>query len=377
MNLNFSENFKKLRKEKCETQEKIAEFLGVTGQTVSRWELGMCYPDIEFLPAIANYFGVTIDTLLSNDKNSKEKDREIFYEKIDTLDWENSTERIDFVREYCRKYPEDERYAYQLILSIRFYAGGNEERTSKFMPILLKTAENLLNTQYRYAVIQEMTSLCDEKELDTWLKMVPYTKGFSRRYCLLNRAMVRDSDQNYYIQQGLEMIETLADQLDRRCPDKFGPNKKAEYQREVMQIIAAFGVDGEVPDGWKLFYAYKQLVLAACLFGQKRFDEGWKEFDSAIEKCKYIFALDEEWLYIGGKLFSNLKVSKDWNYAVDENGNKHKLFAMVRLSFYHIETICDLLTNPRWAWFNSVRNTEKYVCAVEWAEKILQEQNKD
>ena len=377
MNLNFSENFKKLRKEKCETQEKIAEFLGATGQTVSRWELGMCYPDIEFLPAIANYFGVTIDTLLSNDKNSKEKDREIFYEKIDTLDWENSTARIDFVREYCRKYPEDEGYAYQLILSIRFYAGGNEERTSKFMPILLKTAENLLNTQYRYAVIQEMTSLCDEKELDTWLKMVPYTKGFSRRYCLLNRAMVCDSDQNYYIQQGLEMIETLADQLDRRCPDKFGPNKKAEYQREVMQIIAAFGVDGEVPDGWKLFYAYKQLVLAACLFGQKRFDEGWKEFDSAIEKCKYIFALDEEWLYIGGKLFSNLKVSKDWNYAVDEDGNKHKLFAMVRLSFYHIKTICDLLTNPRWAWFNSVRNTEKYVCAVEWAEKILQEQNKD
>lgn len=73
MNLNFSENFKQLRKEKEHTQEKIAEILGVTGQTVSRWELGMCYPDIELLPSIANYFGVTVDTLLSNDNNSKER----------------------------------------------------------------------------------------------------------------------------------------------------------------------------------------------------------------------------------------------------------------------------------------------------------------
>ena len=63
MNLNFSENFKQLRKEKGYTQEKIAEVLGVTGQTISRWELGMCYPDIELLPSIANYFGVSIDQL--------------------------------------------------------------------------------------------------------------------------------------------------------------------------------------------------------------------------------------------------------------------------------------------------------------------------
>ena len=376
MKLNFCENFKQLRKEKGDTQEKIAEAFGVTGQTVSRWELGICYPDVELLPSIANYFGVTVDALLSNDSNSKEKDRQLFYEKRNTLDWENSTERIDFVREYCRKYPDDDEYAFNLIVSIRFYACGNEERTAKYMPTLLKTAEKLLNTQYRYAVIQEMTALCSEQELNTWLDMVPYSNGFSRRFCLVNRAMLRDNDYGYYVQQGLEMIENLADQLDRRYPDAFGSKKKTEYQREVMRTIEAFGIDGEVPDGWKMFYAYKQLALSACLFGQKSFDEGWKEFDSAIEKCKYVFSLDEEWLSIGGKLFSNLKVSKDWNYAIDEQGNKHKLFAVIRLSFYHIDKIYDLLTNPRWAWFNSVRDTEKYRDAVVWAEKIKQEQDK-
>ena len=375
MNLNFSENFKQLRKEKGVTQEKIAEILGVTGQTVSRWELSICYPDLELLPSIANYFGVTVDSLLSNDNNSKQKDREIFYEKIKTLDWKNSTECIDFVKGYCRKYPEDDEYAYQLVRYISYYAGGNEERTARYMPLLLKTAERLLETRYRSSVIQEMTALCSGEELDKWLDMAPYA-GFSRRYCLINRAMTRDDNQGWYTQQGLEMLETLAQQLDRRYSDTFGAEKKAEYQQEIMRVIESFGSNGEIPDGWKCFYAYKQLVLSACLFGQNKIEEGWREFDSAIEKYKYIFSLKEKWLTIGGGIFSNLKVSKDWNYAIDEQGNQHKLFSLIRLSFYRMYIIDELLTNEKWAWFNPVRNTEKYREALTWIknlEKIQEE----
>ena len=61
MNLNFAENFKRLRKEKSVTQDKVAQALDVSGQSVSRWELGICYPDVELLPSIANYFGVSVD----------------------------------------------------------------------------------------------------------------------------------------------------------------------------------------------------------------------------------------------------------------------------------------------------------------------------
>ena len=375
MNLNFSENFKQLRKEKGVTQEKIAEILGVTGQTVSRWELSICYPDLELLPSIANYFGVTVDSLLSNDNNSKQKEREIFYEKIKTLDWKNSTECIDFVKGYCRKYPEDDEYAYQLVRYISYYAGGNEERTARYMPLLLKTAERLLETRYRSSVIQEMTALCSGEELDKWLDMAPYA-GFSRRYCLINRAMTRDDNQGWYTQQGLEMLETLAQQLDRRYSDTFGAEKKAEYQKEIMRVIESFGSNGEIPDGWKCFYAYKQLVLSACLFGQNKIEEGWREFDSAIEKYKYIFSLKEKWLTIGGGIFSNLKVSKDWNYAIDEQGNRHKLFSLIGLSFYRMYIIYELLTNEKWAWFNPVRNSEKYREALAWIknlEKIQEE----
>lgn len=374
MNLNFAENFKRLRKEKGITQEKVAEVLEVSGQSVSRWELGICYPDLEMLPSIANYFDVTVDSLLSNDVNSKEKDVEIFRETIGKLS-DDTTESIDFVKEYCRKYPENDYYAYQLVYAIKRHVTGDEKKTGKYMPVLLKTAERLLETRYRSAVIQLMATVCDEKDLEKWLDLSPYY-GFSRRYCLVARAMAREDDEGMYIQQGLEALENFAAQLDRRYPDSFGAQKKAVFQRDILKTICSFG-SGDVPDGWKLFYAYKQLVLAACLFGNGETEEGWGNFDSAIEKIKYVFSLKDEWLELGGEMFSGLKVSKSWDYAVDQEGNKHRLFGIVRLSFYNLEYIYDLLTYPCWAWFDTVRDDPKYRGAVEWLKSMKEKQQSE
>ena len=56
-----------LRKERRITQEELASSLGVTNQAVSKWESGVCCPDIQLLPALAAYFGVTVDRLLGCD----------------------------------------------------------------------------------------------------------------------------------------------------------------------------------------------------------------------------------------------------------------------------------------------------------------------
>lgn len=64
MNLKLGENIRNLRLQHKLTQEQLADHLGVSYQSVSRWENGVTYPDIEYLPAIARHFSVTTDHLL-------------------------------------------------------------------------------------------------------------------------------------------------------------------------------------------------------------------------------------------------------------------------------------------------------------------------
>ena len=73
MNINLSEKLKSLRKEKAASQEKLAEYLGVSFQAVSKWENDNTYPDISLLPEISRFFGITVDELLQVEKLDEEE----------------------------------------------------------------------------------------------------------------------------------------------------------------------------------------------------------------------------------------------------------------------------------------------------------------
>ena len=66
--MEFSEKLQELRKRKGLTQEELAEALYVSRTAISKWESGRGYPSIDSLKAIAGYFSVTIDDLLSGDE---------------------------------------------------------------------------------------------------------------------------------------------------------------------------------------------------------------------------------------------------------------------------------------------------------------------
>ena len=81
----------KLRKEKNITQEELAKNLDVSAQAVSKWENGGA-PDLELLPKIADYFGVSIDYLfgrgqIKTDSGFTQKD---FLERLDSMQRELS-----------------------------------------------------------------------------------------------------------------------------------------------------------------------------------------------------------------------------------------------------------------------------------------------
>ena len=62
--MKLNEQIAFLRKQKGMTQENLANILGVTNQTVSKWEAAQCCPDIQLLPVIAELFEVSIDELM-------------------------------------------------------------------------------------------------------------------------------------------------------------------------------------------------------------------------------------------------------------------------------------------------------------------------
>ena len=64
MSLHLANNLKTLRQQKNISQEKLAQFLNLSCQAVSKWENGTSCPDISLLPDIARFFGITVDALL-------------------------------------------------------------------------------------------------------------------------------------------------------------------------------------------------------------------------------------------------------------------------------------------------------------------------
>jgi transcriptional regulator with XRE-family HTH domain len=59
---------KKLRKDKNLTQEQLASALGVGRTTITSWEKGTSLPDVITLIALAKYFGITLDELVTGNR---------------------------------------------------------------------------------------------------------------------------------------------------------------------------------------------------------------------------------------------------------------------------------------------------------------------
>ena len=76
------------RKNKGLTQEQLAEKLGVTNKTVSRWETGKYMPDLSLLKPLSEELGITLNELLSGEKLEEEKIIEIAEKSlISTIDY--------------------------------------------------------------------------------------------------------------------------------------------------------------------------------------------------------------------------------------------------------------------------------------------------
>lgn len=96
------------------SQEEVAERLGVSRQTISKWELDETLPDICQSKRLANLYGLSLDELIEFDIDVKEIQ--------DVIDRTNDTvsEKIDWTKAWSKKYPI--LATYQNEVEIQIYA---------------------------------------------------------------------------------------------------------------------------------------------------------------------------------------------------------------------------------------------------------------
>ncbi len=129
MNFLIGENIKRMRRERDLTQEEVASHLGISFQSISKWERGDGYPDITMLPALANYFGISVDELLGMNEISKNDQ----YNEINKIWDENNKkglhqENIALMRKSLKTFPNNELLLVQLSVSLEKSDGTDEEK---------------------------------------------------------------------------------------------------------------------------------------------------------------------------------------------------------------------------------------------------------
>ena len=125
MQLNLGTKIRELRRRDGRTQDNLAEALGVTAQAVSRWESGGSYPDMEMIPAIANYFHISIDELFGYHDEREEKIRSILENATKILEKQGFTvtkgslsedvgECVNMLRAAAEEFPNEPKILLKL-----------------------------------------------------------------------------------------------------------------------------------------------------------------------------------------------------------------------------------------------------------------------
>lgn len=135
--LHFSENVISLRRARGMTQEQLADFVGVTKASVSKWETKQSLPDILMLPKLAACFDVTIDQLLGYEPQlSREQVQRVYSQLTAAFAEEDSFEETmsrsqELMKQYYNCYP--------LLFSLgtlwlnHFMLAGSKERQTEIL----------------------------------------------------------------------------------------------------------------------------------------------------------------------------------------------------------------------------------------------------
>jgi len=191
MDIFFSDNIKRLRRERGITQETLANILCISAQSVSKWERGDTLPDIVMLPIISNYFGVTIDVLLGNDKILTEERIQNYINDFKEANgvisesfYKTRQGSLEIARRAYEEFPYDFRIVMLYVNALNIYGGeGKDEEIIRLCEIVIDNCDNeklrtdamyflrgFLSTGDKYKFLGKF---CDYGQNSDWYKIYP------------------------------------------------------------------------------------------------------------------------------------------------------------------------------------------------------------
>jgi len=261
MRIMLGDKIKELRKRDRRTQDDLATALGITNQAVSRWEANKAYPDMEMIPAIANYFHVSIDELFGYN-NDRESTLSRYIEKANRLlepgvipDKKQLKRHEQFLREALSEFPNE--WHLQERLGMILWIMASADKRKKNDTATLKDAAELFEQAYQNSDDAHMKERIHSSLIGVLGTLRDYQKikeiagqSSSLSSCreLVRTVLLHDSNYDRYVSEAfLALLHQLADVLNMNFEHFATTNNPEIYLSLVMLYKSAFG-DGNY--GW-------------------------------------------------------------------------------------------------------------------------------
>lgn len=311
---------KELRKKKDMTQEKLAEYLNVSFQAVSKWETGAASPDLSMIVPLARLLDVTTDELFGVDSNQEtlrqEKLKELYYETWKTGDIEK---RYKISKTAAEEYPGNLKYLKWLADAEGFYGihcnklGSKEqiEHFEKSVYYFEKIIEDSTDSHLKESAIRGIVfALSDLGRRDEALQYARQHPDCDEllKYCL----------------KGEELEAHRQTLIFRKLADLLGELETDHYNIEAIQLaekILKLVIDDENYLWFHETLMFNYILQAQCLTKQKQYTEAIsvlrKSYEQVVLYDKVFMAAKEKPIPYTASVFK--KISFDANEIV-KNG---------------------------------------------------------
>lgn len=307
MRLQIGKRIRQLRRERNITQEKLAELLGVSFQSVSRWESDVCYPDMELLPILGSIFDVTVDYLMGVDQYQERSKVEEYLEKFRTaVSAGNIEECIRIARTGVNEFPNHYGLLNKLMYAL-FLAGdedGNipdwKENKEKYDAEITRLGERIRDYCPDQEIrLEAMARLafhhCDNGRREQGRAV--YESLPSRRWCRENAIWwaLEEEEKLPFLRQSIRAAYAdLTGNLYTLVSERLLPDDELISVCGKMRVLDSIIYDDPAQIiGWNVSYMACQ--EAALYARTDRVDEAFQKLDEAADKA---FAFDrrpEEW----------------------------------------------------------------------------------